>query len=172
MISLKLPEIHLLGVDSFFRQFKTLHHSEPQESQHMILPTTAAYVNTAGTPLNVRSAPNGRIIGTVANGTIVNAANNAVTAGGYHWVEIAPSRWVAAEFLVRAFNEATVHTNGTPLNVRSTPNGRLVDALPDETPVYVFSNAIKAGSYAWVQIGPNRWVAEEFLDYIMSIATV
>lgn len=138
----------------------------------MVRPTSAAYVNTSGMPLNVRSTPNGRIIGTVPNGAIVNAARDAVLEGGYHWVEIAPSRWVASEFVIYALSEAVVNTEGAPLNVRSTPNGRLLDALPNDTPVYVFSESVEAGGYSWVQIGLNRWVAEEFLEYWLAVATV
>ena len=138
----------------------------------MVRPTSAAYVHTSGMPLNVRSTPNGRIVGTVPNGSIVNAARGSVLEGGYNWVEIAPNRWVASEFIVYALSEAIVSTDGAPLNVRSTPNGRLTDALPNDTPVYVFSNGTEVGGYSWVQIGLNRWVAEEFLDYLMAIAVV
>ena len=56
-----------------------------------------------GTPLNVRSKPNGRIVGTLKNGTPVNAwAIHSVQ--GKLWARITPpgaekSRWVFRQYL-------------------------------------------------------------------------
>jgi hypothetical protein len=41
-----------------------------------------------GTPLNVRDAPNGRIIGTLANGKFVLIADRANAANGKPWAYI------------------------------------------------------------------------------------
>jgi hypothetical protein len=58
-----------------------------------------------GTPLNVRAKPNGKIIGTLANGTYVSILEYAPDANGKPWVKVAyhetkkPIGWVFREFV-------------------------------------------------------------------------
>lgn len=58
-----------------------------------------------GTPLNVRASPNGRIIGTLANGTYVAILENRNAANGKPWVRVEtydtkkPIGWVFREFV-------------------------------------------------------------------------
>jgi hypothetical protein len=58
------------------------------------------------TPLNVRTAPNGRIIGTLANGQAVAIIDNANDAQMRPWVYVAdaetgrPIGWVFREYVV------------------------------------------------------------------------
>lgn len=59
---------------------------------------------------------------------------------------------------------ALVKTQGSPLNVRSSPNGQIIDSLPNGTQVVVIGSPVKAGNWNWVSIGKNRWVAMEFLE--------
>lgn len=59
--------------------------------------------------------------------------------------------------------KAVVRTEGDPLNVRSTPNGEIIDKLINETEVEVTSEPVAAGGRNWVSIGANRWVASEFI---------
>jgi uncharacterized protein YraI len=41
-----------------------------------------------GTPLNVRASPNGKIIGTLANGTLVSVAGYGEDANGKSWAQV------------------------------------------------------------------------------------
>lgn len=60
-----------------------------------------------GTPLNVRSSPNGRIVGKVRNGVIVHIVNNSTDRNGRAWAKIEVERrnrfvvlgWVFREFI-------------------------------------------------------------------------
>ncbi|WP_354265970.1 SH3 domain-containing protein [Bradyrhizobium sp. I1.7.5] len=57
------------------------------------------------TPLNVRTGPNGKIIGTVPNGDRANVIDQAVDRSGERWVYIAdvqgqPLGWVFRRYLV------------------------------------------------------------------------
>lgn len=60
-----------------------------------------AYIKTKGDTLNVRSAPNGSIISTFDNGSIVNMLIRSVNAGEHDWVPV-DQGWVAREFIVEA----------------------------------------------------------------------
>lgn len=59
----------------------------------------------SGTPLNVRTAPYGRIIGTIPNGRLVSVIDRARDQQGRPWVYIADARtgepigWVFREFV-------------------------------------------------------------------------
>ena len=58
-----------------------------------------------GTPLNVRESPNGKITGTLANGTEVTIVESKDAANGKPWVKIVdyktkrPIGWVFREFV-------------------------------------------------------------------------
>lgn len=58
-----------------------------------------------GTPLNVRESPNGKIVGTLANGSLVAIAASQTAANGKPWVKIVdhttkkPIGWVFREFV-------------------------------------------------------------------------
>jgi hypothetical protein len=55
------------------------------------------------TPLNVRSAPNGQILGALNNDTIVTLQGKVVWAKGQKWVRVVPeagkSGWVFFDYL-------------------------------------------------------------------------
>lgn len=61
---------------------------------------------------------------------------------------------------------AIVSTQGDVLNVRSRPNGEIVDTLANGTKVTVTGSAVRSGNWNWVPIGPDRWVAREFLNFV------
>ncbi len=80
----------------------------------LLLGATVAYAaygdrckvtDPTGTPLNVRSAPNGKIIGTLANGVIVSITEYKDDANGKPWVDVADYKtkkvlgWVFREFV-------------------------------------------------------------------------
>lgn len=55
-------------------------------------------MDPTGTPLNVRSAPNGQIVGTLYNGTIVYIRGISYDSKGRSWANVG-SGWVYREFL-------------------------------------------------------------------------
>ena len=61
---------------------------------------------------------------------------------------------------------AIVATDGDVLNVRDRPDGEIVDTVANGAKVTVTGSAVKAGNWNWVPIGPNRWVAREFLRFV------
>jgi hypothetical protein len=62
-------------------------------------------MDPTGTPLNVRVAPNGQIVGALPNGLLVSIVNMADDANGKPWAFIArydnarPIGWVFREFI-------------------------------------------------------------------------
>jgi Bacterial SH3 domain len=61
---------------------------------------------------------------------------------------------------------AIVNTPGDTLNVRSTPNGEIVDVLENGTPVIISGDSANIEGEIWVSIGTDRWVAAEFLKIV------
>lgn len=64
-----------------------------------------------------------------------------------------------------------VRTQGDPLNVRSSPNGQIIDTLPNGTIVEIEGSPVNTGGYEWVLIGTNRWVASQYLAALSSDST-
>jgi hypothetical protein len=62
-------------------------------------------VDPTGTPLNLRAAPNGPIVGTLDNGMLVTVLAGMVGPNGKPWVHVAsfetgaPLGWVFREFI-------------------------------------------------------------------------
>ena len=62
-------------------------------------------MDPTSTPLNVRTAPNGRVLGNLPNGVLVSVVDQAVDANGKSWVYIKPMTedaslgWVFREFI-------------------------------------------------------------------------
>jgi hypothetical protein len=55
-----------------------------------------------GTPLNMRESPNGRILGTLRNGTFVTM-RDTVDVRGRRWAEIASNREGGTAYVLREF---------------------------------------------------------------------
>jgi hypothetical protein len=59
----------------------------------------------SGTPLNVRESPNGKVIGTLPNGTLVTVVESKNATNGKPWVKVQhyetkkPIGWVFREFV-------------------------------------------------------------------------
>ena len=62
-------------------------------------------MDPTGTPLNVRTAPNGEVVGALPNGMLVSVIDNAVDANGKPWVYVtryddnSTLGWVFREFI-------------------------------------------------------------------------
>lgn len=61
---------------------------------------------------------------------------------------------------------AIVTTPGDTLNVRSTPNGEIVDILNNGTQVEISGDSVNIEDEIWTPIGINRWVAGKYLMLI------
>ena len=63
-------------------------------------------LDPTGTPLNVRTTPNGHIVSTLVNGTLVSVLDRASDRGGKQWVYVGSSEgnkpigWVYRNFIV------------------------------------------------------------------------
>ena len=63
------------------------------------------YVKTSGDTLNVRSEPNGSILSTFDNGSVIKTLIRPVNAGGRDWIPVwaeGVEGWAAAEFIAEA----------------------------------------------------------------------
>jgi hypothetical protein len=78
----------------------------------LALTTTGAFAQSrckvmdpTGTPLNIRTAPNGAVVGQASNGALVSVIDRATDGRGRPWVYIAhrasgePLGWVFREFI-------------------------------------------------------------------------
>ena len=66
---------------------------------------TCVVVDPTSTPLNIRTAPDGQIVGTIPNGKPVRVLNQTKDSHGKPWANIAdanslPLGWVFKEYLV------------------------------------------------------------------------
>ncbi|MGJ3253997.1 MAG: peptidoglycan-binding protein [Elainellaceae cyanobacterium] len=62
--------------------------------------------------------------------------------------------------------QASVSTpTGVGINVRRTPNGDIVNGLPDGAPVLLTGREQPAGRYIWAELMGGRWVAKDYLRF-------
>lgn len=62
--------------------------------------------------------------------------------------------------------QANVSTpTGVGINVRRTPNGEIVNGLPDGAPVLLTGRERLAGRYIWAELIGGRWVAKDYLRF-------
>ncbi len=75
----------------------------------LLIPATAfaqqrcVVADPSGTPLNVRTAPNGRIVGALHNGTRVVVRETEYDGGGRPWAYVTPVGPGRAGFVFRDF---------------------------------------------------------------------
>jgi uncharacterized protein len=143
-----------------------------------------------GTPLNVRASPNGDIVGTLRNGVQVFVLDRSVDRKKQAWVYVgrsedrSPIGWVYREFIVCAGAPANNQTScrvtdptGTPLNIRTTPNGQIVGTLNNGDLVSVLDRTSDRTGKSWVYVGdfednkPIGWVYREFIACGLNGAT-
>ncbi|HIK28584.1 MAG: SH3 domain-containing protein [Oscillatoriaceae bacterium SKW80] len=143
--------------------------SSNQDDNQKVVTQACRRVKTSGNPLNVRSSPNGTIIGTLANGTIVTIEGNA--SNGWVMISSPQKGMVFEQYLTSCDANTTttttqttatqtkpettaqgmcrrVKTAGAPLNVRSSPNGAIIGTVANGTEVTVEKNV----NNAWVMI--------------------
>jgi hypothetical protein len=135
-----------------------------------------------GTPLNVRTVPNRKIVSTLRNGFTIDIIQ-ATTNSGRVWVYVrradsnVPLGWVFRDYLdcdQQATRTAQDHCmvadpTGTPLNVRTAPNGRIVSTLRNGFTVTIIESASNEGK-AWAYVRradndiPLGWVFRDYLN--------
>jgi Bacterial SH3 domain. len=122
------------------------------------------FVATNGSPLNVRNAPGGAIIGAIANGSRVELTGRR----SGQWVERTNGTWVSDNWLVSDpsgnvggdISFGRVRTNGSPLNVRSSPGGQVVGTIPNGSRVALTGR--RSGS--WMQLERfGEWVSGDWI---------
>jgi hypothetical protein len=139
------------------------------------------------TPLNVRTSPNGRIVGTLRNGDEITVLDRTMDRKRQGWVYVgrsedrSPIGWVYREYIDCHSTDPTPTASGqtgcrvtdptpTPLNVRTTPNGRIVGTLDNNVLVSVLDRSVDDRGRSWVYVGrsedrsPIGWVYREYID--------
>jgi peptidoglycan hydrolase-like protein with peptidoglycan-binding domain len=120
--------------------------------------------------LNVRSTPNGTVVGTVYSGTTVTLSGEFSFAGGLEWAELANGGWVATDFLDfdgggSGGGSDTAVVTASALNVRNEPNGFVVGTVFGGTTVTLSGEFSFAGGLEWAELTGGGWVATDFLDF-------
>lgn len=106
--------------------------------------------------LNVRTSPNGKIVNSIACKTAVKVYEIQGS-----WARIQEGMWVSKNYLTNAVKghiKSMEVANCTLLNVRTSPNGTIVDTIPVNCVVSVLET-----NGNWVRIGTNRWVYKKYL---------
>ena len=99
-------------------------------------PPVCTVVDPTGTPLNVRSGPNGKILSTLRKGSKVEVVTH-VTEKGKKWAKVSKFQdasfgWVFEAYLTCKTSAGNMplcvvqDPTGTPLNVRLDPGGEIV----------------------------------------------
>ncbi len=134
---------------------------------------SSATVRTSGDPLNVRSAPGGAVVGTIPNSSRVDLTGRR----SGEWAERSDGTWVSSAWLtinpatsptppqaqppVNAnpvgsnISTAVIRTNGSSLNVRSSPGGALVGSVPNGSRVDLTGRR----SGEWAERSDGTWVS-------------
>jgi Bacterial SH3 domain len=78
---------------------------EPSQSSREVGSANCLIADPTGTPLNIRTSPNGKIVRTIANGERVQVLDQTRDPRGKQWVYIADASsqilgWVFREYLV------------------------------------------------------------------------
>ncbi|NEP11689.1 MAG: SH3 domain-containing protein [Symploca sp. SIO2C1] len=159
---------------------ETISSENEDEYQLAQTSTNCRQVNTASNNLylNIRSSPNGPVIGRVNNGEQVTIKNT----GSGAWVSISAPKegFVFGKYLKACTQTAPspqrsrssttpppadkcreVNTQSQNLNVRSSPNGPTIDSLANGTKVTI----VNTGTDGWVPISAPRqgYVFGQFL---------
>jgi uncharacterized protein YgiM (DUF1202 family) len=163
----------------------------PTPLRSSVAPGAERMVATDGGTLNVRSSPGGEIAGGVADGAIVvltgQTSGEWVEIEGGGWVSqhhlmggdqrvtnaaatatVEPAAEPAREGSAGSAaagngsgRQARIVTQGDGINVRSSPGGEVIFALPDGSTV----NLTGKQENGWVELQQGGWVSELYLEY-------
>jgi hypothetical protein len=134
--------------------------------------TNSGVIRTSGTDLNVRRSPNGEIIGALPNGSRVELTGRSVDG----WLERTNGTWVFGQFVSYSntttpvpnpqlptggsTSVGTVRTSGGELNVRRSPGGAVMGALPNGSRVELTGRNVDG----WLQRTDGTWVSAQFIS--------
>ena len=123
-----------------------------------------------GTPLNVRTAPADQVKHTLPNGFELDIIEIKKDSKGIEWAYVSgyyqgkggPIGWVYMKYLdchpISADNNEkpciVADPTGTPLNVRSKPNGTIVTTLKNGTEVFIDDTEYIKGN-PWYKVSRN-----------------
>ncbi|MEN0087048.1 MAG: SH3 domain-containing protein [Pseudomonadota bacterium] len=150
---------------------------------------TCTVADPTGTPLNIRQAPNQKILATAPNGTVLEFIDH-VEHEGQTWARVASFNpkaeeltygavYVFASYLDCDADPRTATDNneilcrvadptGTPLNLREAPNGALLGSVQNGETIRVYNHQIHNGK-VWAQAYRNAsdnsvgWVFDAYL---------
>lgn len=127
----------------------------------------AAFVRTNGSPLNVRTSPGGRVVGSIPNGRSLSLSGRS--SGG--WTQLSNGNWVYSRWISSSGGSggggggtpgvsAYVRTEGGSLHVRSSPGGRIVGSLANGTNISLSGRS----SGGWTQLANGNWVSTQWIS--------
>ncbi|MBD2015122.1 peptidoglycan-binding protein [Microcoleus sp. FACHB-53] len=127
----------------------------------------AAFVRTNGSPVNVRTSPGGRVVGSLPNGRSISLSGRA--SGG--WTQLSNGNWVYSRWISNSGGSggggggtpgvsAYVRTDGGLLHVRSSPGGRIVGSLPNGSSISLSGRS----SGGWTQLANGNWVSTRWIS--------
>ncbi|NEP13818.1 MAG: SH3 domain-containing protein [Symploca sp. SIO2C1] len=125
-------------------------------------------VRTDGKFLNVRSSPNGFVVGTLANGDQVTLTGRNVDG----WLELTDGNYILARWIVKegsgvgkggnsSSRVGYVRTKGSPLNVRSCPGGSIVSSLTNGSRISLTGRSIDG----WSELANGKYVSSKYISY-------
>ena len=139
----------------------------------------------SGTPLNVRTGPNGKIVSIIRNGHFVSVVDSALDSTRKPWSYVSdyetgePIGWVFRSFLVcretpsseiQSSDCRVADPSSTPLNVRTTPYGKVISTLPDGKAVTIIDSDKDKKGNPWAYVSdddtgePIGWVYRRFIQ--------
>lgn len=124
-------------------------------------------VRTDGQFLNVRSSPNGAVVGTLTNGNRVTLTGRNVNG----WLELTDGNYVLARWIAqegsdggiggRDYNSVGyVATKSSPLNVRSCPGGSIVGSLKKGSRVSLTGRNVDG----WLELTNGKYVSSRYIS--------
>jgi hypothetical protein len=136
------------------------------------------------TPLNVRTSPDGRVVGALENGMLVSVLERKTDRRGQAWVYVGnaedrmPIGWVFRDYVdCRPDRGTALQTvrrvadpTPTPFHVRSSPSGRVVGTLENGMLVSILDRTTDRRGQAWVYVGnaedrmPIGWAFRDYID--------
>lgn len=135
---------------------------EPQPT-----PSEESYlVKVTANCLNIREKPT---TNSAITGQIIDKGVYTIVETSSNWGRLKSGMgWICLDYTTDVNNTSVVHTSKKMkvtakigLNVRSTPGGAKVDALPFGTIVTVTEE-----QNGWSKIGENRWVSSQYLEKV------
>ncbi|NER19386.1 MAG: hypothetical protein F6J86_13700 [Symploca sp. SIO1B1] len=128
-------------------------------------------VRTDGRFLNIRSRPDGLVVGGLANGAQVTLTGRNVNG----WLELSDGNYVSARWIVKEVSNGGtggnsssrvgyVKTKGSPLNVRSCPGGSIVSSLKNGSRVSLTGRSLDG----WSQLANGKYVSSKYISYEQS----